>query len=85
MEECNTQEPELQLLTGYMCGVQRVKPVSLPVGGRAGSSWAQWESLAPAGSRLDLPGSSTTPRNWHLQWRGGSRQVAPEDLDDLYM
>lgn len=32
-------ESELQPLTGYMCGIQRVKPVSPPVGGRAGSSW----------------------------------------------
>lgn len=55
-----------------MCGIQRVKPVSLPVGGRAGSSWgtkgvpgSSWLQ-APAGSSLDLPGSSTTPRNWHL-------------------
>ena len=78
-----------------MCGVQRVKPVSgLPVGGQAAAG-AQWESLAPAGSSLDLLGSSTTPRNWHLCVcvcvcvcvLGGtaSGQVAPEALDDLSM
>lgn len=59
------------ICSGYMCGVQRVKPVSgLPVGGQAAAG-AQWESLAPAGSSLDLPGSSTTPRNWHLCVLGG--------------
>lgn len=57
--------------SGYMCGVQRVKPVpGLPVGGQAAAG-AQWESLAPAGSSLDLLGSSTTPRNWHLCVCGG--------------
>lgn len=76
-------EPEPQPLSGYMCGVQRVKPfLSLWVGGQAAAG-AQWEFLAPAGSNLDLPGSSTTPRNWHLVGGGGSGQVAPEALDDL--
>lgn len=56
---------------GYMCGVQRVKPVlCLWVGGQAAAG-AQWESLAPAGSSLDLSGSSTTPRNWHVCILGG--------------
>lgn len=76
--------------SGYMCGVQRVKPVSgLPVGGQAAAG-AQWESLAPAGSSLDLLGSSITPRNWHLcvcvvgvGVGAASGQVAPEALDDL--
>lgn len=75
---------------GYMCGVQRVKPVlCLWVGGQAAAG-AQWESLAPAGSSLDLSGSSTTPRNWHVCMLGGggggqrsSGQVAPEDLGHL--
>lgn len=71
--------------SGYMCGIQRVKPVSWPEGGRAGGSWGTMGVPAPAGSRLAPPGSSTTPRNWHLgrEANGGPGQVAPEALGDL--
>lgn len=41
--------------SGYMCGVQRVKLVSLPVGGRAGGSWG---TVGVPGSSWLQPGSS---------------------------
>lgn len=64
-------EPELQPLTLATCVVSKELSLflSLWVGGQAAAG-AQWESLAPAGSSLDLPGSSTTPRNWHLWGQG---------------
>lgn len=69
----------------YTCGVQRVKPISWPVGRRAGSSWGT----------MGVPGSSWLQAEsaWikhHAQelapgegggW--GSGQVAPEALGDL--
>lgn len=70
--------------SGYMCGIQRVKPVFLLVGGRAGSSWG---TMGVPGSSWLQPGSAWIKR--HAQelapggWGWGSGQVAPEALGDL--
>lgn len=87
LEQCNTQELEMQPQTLATCMVSKGLSLFLClwVGGQAAAG-AQWESLAPAGFSQDPPGSSTTPRNWH--WGrggrgGGYRQVAPEALGDL--
>lgn len=51
------------------------------MGGRAGSSWG---TVGVPGSSWLQPGSSYTPRNWHLCVCGvPSGQVAPAVLGDL--
>lgn len=85
LEQCILGARTATTNSGYMCGVQRVKPVSQPVGGRAGSSWG---TVGVSGSSWLQPRSAWIKH--HAQelapvGAGPSGQVAPEAPDDLHM
>lgn len=72
--------------SGYMCGVQRVKPISQPEGGRGGRTGSSWGTVGVPGSSWLQPGSAWIKHHAQAQGTcggGSSRQVVPEALGDL--